>query len=357
MRSKLLHLFGVGLIALLSSSPGRAEDQGQVCVSAGGGSYQDALRESIFKPFEKATGIKVVEAVDQPLAKVRAMVKTGSPECDVADLLPGNYFVLSKEGALEKIDYALVNKKSFADFPEGAVTPYGVGIFVYAKVITFNTKHYTRENGPKSWADVWDTKKFPGPRIVDAGTFSISPIEYALLADGVSPDKLYPLDLKRAYDALARLKPSVLKWATTGAMEPEALIAGEAYIGAATLGRIQEAKEHGAPVDYTMNQALVQYDYWTILKGTKNYKNAVKFIEFASRPEIQAAMVKLQVLGPLNKRAFEFIPTERGKLLPTYPENAAHTVQLNPSWWVETDASGKTNLDKNSAMWNSWVLQ
>ncbi|WP_407151128.1 ABC transporter substrate-binding protein [Bradyrhizobium sp. ORS 86] len=357
MRAKLLLSMGIGLIALFSGQAAWAEDQGQVCVSAGGGSYQDALREAIFKPFEKATGIKVVEAVEQPLAKIRTMVSTGSPECDVAQLGPGQYFALSKEGLLEKIDYTSVDKKTFADFPEDAVTPYGVGTFVYDKVIGFNTKRYTRDNGPKSWADVWDVKKFPGPRILDAGNNLFPPIEYALLADGVSPDKLYPLDLKRAYAALTRIKPDVAKWSTTAAMQLESLISGEAVIGPATLGRLQEAKEHGAPVDYVVNQALMQHDYWTILKGAKNSKNAAKFIEFASRPESQAGVIKYQVLGPLNRRAFELIPPERAKLLPTYPENLAHAIKLNPAWWAETDASGKTNLEKNNAMWNAWILQ
>ncbi|WP_063707653.1 ABC transporter substrate-binding protein [Bradyrhizobium sp. WSM2793] len=357
MRSKLLVSFGVALIALLSGSPGRAEDLGQVCVSTGGGSYADAMRESIYKPFEKATGIKVIEAVEQPLAKVRAMVNSGSPECDVYSTQPTYYFVLLKEGLLQKIDYDSIDKKTFADFPKDKVTPYGVGTFAYVLVIAFNTKHYTRENGPKSWADFWDAKKFPGPRVIHAGNFVVGPLEASLLANGVSPDKLYPIDLKRAYDGFTRVKPDVVKWSTTGAMGPEALISGEAFIGTSSLGRIQQAKEQGAPVDYVWNQALLQNDYYTILKGAKNYKNAVKFIEFASRPESQAAMVKLQALGPFNKRAFDLLPPERAKLLPTYPENLAHAIELNIAWWTETDASGKSNLEKNSAMWNSWVLQ
>lgn len=357
MRSKLLLSFGVGLIVLLSGSPGRADDRAQVCVAAGGGSYQDALRESIIKPFEKATGIKVIEAVEQPLAKMRAMIKAESPECDVYSMQPTSYFMLLKEGLLEKIDYDSIDKKTFADFPNDKVTPYGVGTYAYVLVIAFNTKHYTRENGPKSWADFWDVKKFPGPRTIHAGNFVVGPLEASLLANGVSPENLYPIDLKRAYDGFTRIKPNVLKWATTGAMSPEALVSGESFIGTASLGRIQQAKEQGAPVDYTWNQALMQNDYYVILKGTKNYKNALKFIEFASRPESQAAMVKLQALGPLNKRTFDLLPPERAKLLPTYPENMAHRIELNIGWWTETDVSGKSNIEKNSAMWNSWILQ
>lgn len=90
----------------------------------------------------------------------------------------------------------------------------------------------------------------------------------------------------------------------------------------------------------------MQNDYWTILKGTKNYKDANRFIEFASRPESQAAFAKLQAVGPLNKRAFDLLPAERTTLLPTYPENLVHAIDLNDAWWAETESSGNSNLEK-----------
>lgn len=67
--------------------------------------------------------------------------------------------------------------------------------------------------------------------------------------------------------------------------------------------------------------------------------------------------MKLQVLGPLNRKAFNLIPESRAKLLPTYPENFAKAIALNPAWWAKKDASGKSNLEINNALWNAWVLQ
>lgn len=182
-------------------------------------------------------------------------------------------------------------------------------------------------------------------------------VEFALLADGVPPEKLYPLDFKRAYAALTRIKPYVVKWATTGAMQPEALISGDAVIGAPPHGRTQLAKEQGAPVDYVWNQALTEFSYWSVLRGSQHVKNAQKFIEFASMPESQAALAKLFIVGPLNKKAFEYIPAERANLLPTYPANKAKTIRVDRGWWAKKDASGKSNLDINNALWNTWILQ
>lgn len=339
-----------------AASPAASQDKGQVVIASTGGTFQDALREAILKPFERATGIKVIEAFGPSMPKLRAMVAAGKPELDVTEVLPGDFEQLANEGALERLDYTAMDQSIFADFPKDAIHPYGVGTYTYATVIAFNTKKYTQANGPKSWADVWDVKKFPGPRILYPGNGFIPSIEPALMADGVAPGQLYPLDFKRAYAALSRLKPNVVKWGDA-AMQTEALISGEAVIGQGAHGRIQLAKEQGAPVDYVWDQALLDHSWWAILKGTKNAANAQKFIEFASRPESQAALAQLFVIGPLNKKAFDLLPSERAKLLPTYPENLAKTALMSRGWWAQKESSGKSNRDINNAMWNAWILQ
>ncbi|MGL3104564.1 extracellular solute-binding protein [Bradyrhizobium sp. BR 1432] len=250
-----------------------------------------------------------------------------------------------------------MDQSVFTGFPKGAVQATGVGTVLYAKVIAFNTKKYTREIGPRSWADVWDVAKFPGPRIIDAGNYVIPPIEYVLLAYGVAPENLYPLDFERAYAAFSRIKPNVFKWATSAALETEALVSGEGVIGPAQQGRIEQAKQQGAPVDYVWNQALIEHSYCGILRGAKNVENAQKFIEFASRADSQAAYAKLFVIGPLNKKAFDLIPLDRAKVLPTYLENVAKAIWRNAAWWAKKDASGRTNQAINSALWNAWSLQ
>jgi putative spermidine/putrescine transport system substrate-binding protein len=360
MNFKRRFIVFLGAIAVtVAATPGAiAQDKGQVIVASWGGSFQDALREAIFKPFEKATGIKVIEAVGPSAARIRTMVNSGNPEWDVVEPQAGEFLELANEGVLQRLDYSAMDASVFADFPKDAVLPYGVGTFMFAGVITFNTKEYTQSSAPRSWADVWNVKKFPGPRIFTAQTAGKTPgLEVVLLADGVAKENLYPIDFKRAYAALSRIRPYVAKWATTTAMQTEAIASGEAVIGPASANRAQQAKEQGEPIDYVWDQAVTGYDYWAIVKGARNAKNAQKFIEFASRPESQAALAKLQPLGPLNKRAFELIPRDRAKLLPTYPENLAKSVTLNPAWWAKKDSSGKSYQEVNNAMWNEWALK
>lgn len=358
IKGNFVALCALGVAVISATAPVRAESKGQVVIANYGGAFADVIRETVAKPFERETGIKVViDASGPTLAKIRTMVNAASTQWDLVDLTEDELDQLARERMLERIDYSGMDQSILADFPKESVLPYGMGGLRYAKVLAYNTKNFPQGNRPKNWADFWDVKKYPGQRAVTAGRVGVAPVEFALLADGVEADKLYPLDFKRAYAAFSRIKPDVLKWTTTPAMEVESLISGEAVMSPAWQGRVQIAKEEGAPLDYSWNQAMTIDYYYSILKGSKNQKNALKFIEFASRPEIQAAIAKRYVAGPLNKKAFDLIPVERAKLLPTYPENAAKSFRRNSVWWGRADAAGKTNQERNQEMWNRWAMQ
>ena len=55
-------------------------------------------------------------------------------------------------------------------------------------------------------------------------------IEAAFLADGVAPDKLYPLDLDRAFKKLDSIKADIIWW-SAGAQSQQLLASAEAPFG------------------------------------------------------------------------------------------------------------------------------
>ena len=65
-------------------APGARSPAAQVVVRNPGGAYSDAQKEYIYDPFTKETGIEVV-VVPTTMAKMLAMVKSGTTELDVAD--------------------------------------------------------------------------------------------------------------------------------------------------------------------------------------------------------------------------------------------------------------------------------
>jgi putative spermidine/putrescine transport system substrate-binding protein len=134
---------------------------------------------------------------------------------DVVDV--GNDFGLDvHKDLLEPLDFTLIPKAEMnADL---GITDYRVPDITYGVVLAYNTDVLGAGNVPAGWADYFDTAKFPGKRgawdYSEGGMF-----EFALLADGVAPDALYPLDLERATAKLNTNKDDIVFW-QTGAESP-----------------------------------------------------------------------------------------------------------------------------------------
>ncbi|MBW2078638.1 MAG: ABC transporter substrate-binding protein [Deltaproteobacteria bacterium] len=272
-------------------------------------------------PFEKETGIKVVQVFNPVVGKVKAMVTTGNVEWDVVEYGGAMMLRSVKENMLEKLDYSYFNEETLSGYEDFQKEPYGIWFMMYSVVIAYSKDAYPVEH-PTSWADVWNVKKFPGPRCLKSGAGSgYAPIEEALLADGVPIDKLYPCDIDRAFKSLNRIRDHVIKWWTSGAQAPQLLIDKEATVVEAYNGRIARIIDQGARVAIEWNQGRLTHEVLVIPRGTKNYDLAMKLITFMSRADRQAAMSKGYPNGAVNKHAYSYISPERAKVLASSPEN------------------------------------
>ena len=342
--------------AALSTVPGAfADDQleklkgtGEVVITSGGGTWEEAQRNAFFDPFTRDTGIKVV-LVPEDHAKLLASVKVGQPEADITSIPGGSLSGWTNKGAVEDIDYSRFDADTLKNMPEAMKAKSGVGALLYSIVVAFNTNKFpSGTKQPANWLDFYDTVQFPGRRalpkcekIVDGGL-----LEGALMGDGVPQDKVYPIDMDRAFAKVAALKAHVGRWWIAGADAPQSLIDGEVDMAAAYNGRIFGAKKEGAPLALSWDQSLLQYDYWVVLKGSPNKENAAKFLAYISRAQPQADFAKAISYGPVNTAAFDLVPKELLSILPGAPELAKKQLFQNYVWWNEADASGKTNWDK-----------
>ena len=183
--------------------PARAAQQ--VVVRTTGGAYDDVMRRSYYDAFTKATGIQVVTAA-ATMVKMIATYKAGGGEYDVIDTGDGGLLTLERMGVLVPIDYASWKYAKPDDIIKELKFPFRVANFVYATVAVYNTQVFDQRH-PRSWAEFWDAKTFAGPRTLPDMSSGQPPLEFALLADGVPMDSLYPLDLDRAFRALTRIRP------------------------------------------------------------------------------------------------------------------------------------------------------
>ena len=323
-----------------------ARAAGGVIVRNPGGAYGDAMKKAHYDPFSKATGIEVIP-VAASAGKVMAMVESGNVELDVLDMTEITALILRQKSALEPLDYKafqLTNLEDVADVRR----PDMVGCNYSANILAYNTLVYPTGKHPKSWAEFWDIKRFPGPRMLQSLDAGFPELEFALLADGVAMDKLYPIDIDRAFKAFDRIRSSISKFYDTGGIQVEMLVRKEAVLGSAYNGRIQVGIDGGAPLAIEWNQANVQLQVFGIVKGAPNRENARRFIDFALQPDRQAEFARYIPYGPTNRRAFGMIPAEFAKRL---PNNYAHQTFLqNAVWWAD-------NRPRVAERWNQWLLQ
>lgn len=349
-----------GLAAVGTILPFRAAAQipkgtGQVVVYNAGGVWGEAKRLALFEPFERDTGIKVISQPRTDTGAVRASVLAGSPRYDVTILPGGKVASFERENLLMPMDFKYFDKKDLDAYTTVAPTKFMTPAIIYSVLMAYDATRFGAEP-PKSWADLLN-QKFKGGRTLMGGTWGPdgATFEIALMADGVSPDKLYPIDWDRAFRSLDKLKPNIVKWWNNGAEAPQLLLDREVSIASAWNGRVIAAIEQGAKIGYTYNQGILQYDSWVILKGTKNYENAAKFLAYASRPEVQANFVKYILYAPPNARAMPLIPAERAKLLPTAPTVKQMQFVQNYAFWNTIGASGKTNSELAVTNWERWL--
>lgn len=321
----------VSLIAL----PALAQDT--ITIASWGGNYQEALSKAIWQPTAKELGITILEDTTNGLADVRAQVTANSVLWDITELTIDGCAQGQTEGLFEELDYDLISSEGF---DPTIVEPTYIGFNYYSNVIAWSTETYGEE-GPQSWADFWNTEKFPGRRSLRNDPAEV--LEAALLADGVDPKELYPLDMDRAFASLEKIKPHIAVWWSSGAQSAQLVADGEVDMIGAWNGRVTAAVESGAKYDFTFNQGLLIADCLVIPKGVKNKDLAMKALAKAVSADILANLPQHIDYGPANLKAYDTgkITAEQMATLNTSPDNVAKQVVVRGSWWGEHGAEAR----------------
>jgi putative spermidine/putrescine transport system substrate-binding protein len=319
-----------GVVVALSSLPAQASDQ--ITFVSQGGAYQKAQTVAILDPATKKLGITInQDSIPDAWPVIKTQVASGKPTWDVVDVPTGYCLRGGEQGLIEKLDFAKL--PNAASMPENYRSPYSVAYEFYSSVLAYRQTKYPAGAAPDSWADFWDVKKFPGRRALR--NHPLATLEAALMADGVAPDKLYPLDVDRAFKKLEEIKPYITVWWTSGAQSAQLLNDGEVDMVMAWNGRVSALAGEGAKVGFTYNQGILQNTSLCILKDAPNLPAAVRFLNEAVDPVNQANLPLHIDYGPANPKAFDtgVIKPERAAQLPSAPENARKQALMSYVWW------------------------
>ncbi len=323
-----LAVTAAGLCALPFSRMAHAAG-GSLVYSGFGGSYEESIRTAVLEPFAAANGVDLaVTTGASDVAKITTMVKSGRVQWDLVDAQGTTLSQFIQAGLLEKLDPAIVKADDIV--LTDLVTPYSVPWYQFSLNIYWNADAV--QGTPQSWADVWDVEKFPGKR-----GFSLLPwfsLEAALLADGVPMDKLYPLDVDRAFAALDRIKPH----AVFGAGD-NAISAQEVVIGIGNLARLKKIQSAGVNIKYSWEQAIIDVQQLVLLKGAPNPVNGQGAIAYSLQAEPQRQVLEKLGYTPTLKSALAEISPEKAKDLAGTEATLKNSFYLNSSWWGENGAS------------------
>jgi len=323
-------LLGGGALGLGGSTAAHAAAKDIVLVNWGGDAAK-AYEAAFGVPFQKATGIALKQDGTGPTeGGITAQFKSGKPTWDIVDADPFSAITLGKQGMIEPIDYAIVDKSKAR---KGFAWDYEVSTYFYSYVIAYDSKKYGA-NAPTGMADFFDVKKFPGKRAMykwGAGMW-----EAALMADGVAPEKLYPLDLDRAHAKIKAFKDNVVSFWGGGAESQSALLQGEVSMSLiwSTRASLVE-KDTDGQIKYIWDQGILAPGGLAVIKNNPAGKDAaMKFIAAAQDPQGQLTMFEMLGQGPSNPAADALIPADKRRTNCADPANAAKQVAMDMDWYA-----------------------
>jgi putative spermidine/putrescine transport system substrate-binding protein len=200
------------------------------------------------------------------------------------------------------------------------------------------------DNPPTSWADFYDTTKFPGKRGLPTFASGSGAFESALIADGADPSALYPIDIDRAIAKLDTIKGDVLFFDNLPAAV-EQIVSDQVTMTILPMSRALEQDRAGGGFEAVWNKHLYSPGTFSIPKNAPNLDVAQTLAAYALTPEAQSSISQALALGP-SVEGVEL--TGDLKWIATTPERVPDGVVVNLEWWG-------ANLQEATERYTEWA--
>jgi len=349
------HAFTIAVRSALASimliAAGSAMAGERVIIGSTGGAYDRALKEAWFEPFTRETGIEVVvvSGTNAELrAKASAMVKSDNVTWDL--YLDGEIQAASEahKAVTEDLSEFCEPYKNRTDLPANACQSGGALVQSTATLLVYRSDAVGTQ-APETWADMWDTKRFPGGRAFPNFDDPWRVLAAALLADGVEKDKLFPLDVDRAFRKLDQIRNSVSLWWKTGDQSVQGFRNADYDLGQIWLTRAKAMASEGLPIKWSYKASFLVGDRAALIKGAPNRENALKLVAYwLDNPAAQAKACDALSCTPPSAEAIALMSDEARRSMPTTAEISDNVVVPDAAW---INANAPALLEQ----WNNWV--
>jgi putative spermidine/putrescine transport system substrate-binding protein len=347
---------GMALLAACAPSSGTRAAAGstgnsginQFSIATWGGTSESAFLDAWGKPFTAASGLPIkTNTIDY--GKFKTQVQTGRLQWDWFDCEA--YFALGNPDLFQPLDYDRlgVSKDDLIEVSNdrGQVLTENAFVSYWTSwVSSYRLDHAGPR--PRNWEQFFDVKAIPGKRAVY--NWPTGMIEIALLADGVSPDDLYPLDLDRAFAKYDSIRDHLVFW-NSGAEAQQYLVNGGADFVVTWNNRIGNLALSGTPVAIEWEGNIRSYGMHTLPKGLRDEDATYDWIRASIDPQNQAKLAEFGGCAPTLKSAVNLINPSVRKWLSTESEAMEKSAGgTDEEWW------GK-NLGAISTRWYEWAGQ
>lgn len=333
-RAMLAAAAALGLSATAFRLTPAAAAPGDIVLANWGSDMVNAMKLAFADPYQASPGAgKVtIDPTGPSSGKIKAMVDSRRVTWDVCDRNLAAAAELGQQGLLEKIDYTIVDKAKYR--PEHAAE-YGAASYTYAYVRTWNKKALGRDV-PASWAEFWDVARFPGRRTLRRHIDGM--LEVALMADGVKPADLYPLDVDRAFEKIRQIKQHVIFY-TNNAEAVQLFRNGEVNLGCIVSTRAAILKkEMPDEIELDFGGGVAFVASWIVPKGNPAGRKVFEFIASTQDARKQVELFKMVGNGPTHPEAYKLMDEAQQAEDPGSPRNWSRMVEANPQWYAVNSA-------------------
>jgi len=330
-----------GLLAVPAVWTGRAHAaDATLTVTSWGGDYNKSVREVFADPFTAETGIPVTLVDNGDMAKVKAQVESNNVQWDVIDAPAAFATSGARDHLWEMIDTSIVPARPLVS----TAAPNYMPMYLYSGGLLWDTKRFPDGKHPVDFAGFYDVEKFPGRRVMRA--LASETLEVALVASGIAPADLYPLDVDRAFEQLDKIKPYVSRWTNSTPEQVSSVVQNEGDFSYSYFNRVKAAEKAGASLGFSFQQTVNALDYFAVPKGTRNREAAMRFIDFCLRPDRQVAWAVRGYYLPNSIAALDEVRNSPAKAYLPDLENGKNVI-VDSKWWSDN----YTAVQKRYAEW------
>lgn len=336
MRRRLLVLsvIGLTLAATAACGDGTAGDGGKPTLTweTTGGEATENEAKAFQEPYAQATGVTFnnVTAASAE-SQLKAMVEAGKTEWDVIHI--GSYVAQQFCGELfEKLDFSAFPRDLY---PAGSMNECSLPATRFGYAFAYNTEVY-QGKVPTTIGDFFDTATFPGKRVV-RGANGRGVLEAALVADGVDPNQLYPLDIDRGLRKLDTIKDDLIFAPSFTAIQQN-MVDEQATMTITLTGRLSKIYDSGGTIAPVWDFSMWDFDAFLVPKGTPNKAEAEKVVQFIHQPEQVKRYATIGGAAPVRSDIDinEIEYNDTAKLFsPFLGDDRGDVVLMDPTYWAE----------------------